>query len=154
MTLGEIMAVYLGDDGEATKRLYMRLHEYGAAGFIAVNLFRALKCSERAKLYRGHAYKSAAYDRKQWSINNLAKALQTHATSLGIVWGWREDHEQRKHNQAIYIDLPDIGQVSFHTAHRSDGPEHPTGWSGERGQGPTRVCRYVERVLNAEAKAA
>jgi hypothetical protein len=146
--LVSVMAIYRDSDGNATKALYAELHKHGAPGFIAVNLFRALKCSERAKVYRGHGYKSAAYDRKQWSINNLAMCLTSHAESLGIVWGWLEDPQQRKHNQTIYIELPhDIGQVSFHTALRDKGPDFPGAWDGARGQSPMRVCRYVMSVL-------
>lgn len=149
--LASVMSIYQGSEGTATKGLYQELHARGSPGFIAVNLFRAVKCSERAKLYRGHGYKSAAYDRKQWSINNLAACLVVNAELLGIVWGWREDPLQRKHNQAIYVDLPrDIGQVSFHTELRDKGPDYPRDWDGARGQGPTRVCRYVVGVLNGE----
>jgi hypothetical protein len=146
--LVSVMAIYRDSDDNATKALYAELHKHGAPGFVAVNLFRAMKCSERAKVYRGHGYKSAAYDRKQWSINNLAACLVVHASALGIVWGWREDPEQRKHNQTIYIELPHgIGQVSFHTELCDKGPDFPGEWDGARGQGPTRACRYVMSVL-------
>jgi hypothetical protein len=149
-----VMSIYRDSDGEATKRLYQELHTHGAAGFVAVNLFRALKSSERAKLYRGHGYKSAAYDRKQWSIDNLAACLVVNAEALGIRWGWLEDPEQRKHNQAIYLELPNnIGQVSFHTGLRTKGPDYDGVWDGARGQSPPRVCRYVVDVLNGKAHA-
>ena len=154
LSLADVMTIYRGSDGNATTALYKTLHEHGAAGWIAVNLFRALKCSERAKSYRGHGYRSAAYDRKQWSINNLAVCLLHHAKELGIVWGWKIDPEQRKHDQVIYIELPGIGQVSFHTELRGQGPDFEGEWDGARGLSPQRVCQFVCRVLRGEAKAA
>jgi hypothetical protein len=58
--------------GEATKALYARLEACGVQGFLAVQLFRACKSSERAKVYRGGnrqgSYRRQAYDRKQWSL--------------------------------------------------------------------------------------
>ena len=70
--------IYYGSDGESTKALYARLWKLGPVGVIAVNLFRACKCSERAKQYHGGirgkgSYRSMAYERKQWSIAALQR---------------------------------------------------------------------------------
>ena len=48
-----IHAIYEGSNGDATRALYEHLQTLGPAGVIALNLFRAQKCSTRAKLYRG-----------------------------------------------------------------------------------------------------
>lgn len=143
----DIMRVYMGSDGEATKALYRRLESHGPAGFIATNLFRACKCSERAKVYRGGGFRGAAYDRKQWSMDNLVKALTEHAPVIGIAWGWGEDPAQPYHRWVLYVEIPS-GQVSFHTAERGEGPDYGKPWDGIRDQGPTRICRWIVRLLD------
>ncbi len=145
-TLVEIMQVYAASDGEATKALYARLEALGYAGHVAVNLFRACKCSERAKVYRGGGYRGAAYDRKQWAMSNLDKALAEHGAALRIVWGWATDPTQAFHNQVLYVELP-TGQVSFHTAERGSGPDYAGVWDGARSQAPTRICRWIVWLL-------
>ena len=78
--------IYAGSDGEATKALYALLETRGPLGHIAMNLFRAQKCSERAKAYRGGnsrgRYRDQAYERKGWSMGLLVKALHEHAESI------------------------------------------------------------------------
>lgn len=127
-------------------------------GHVAVNLFRACKASERAKVYRGGqrgngSYRGMAYDRKQWAMDNLCRALGEHAGILGISWGWGTDDKQPMHRDVLYVDLP-TGQVSFHTAGRGKGPDYLHQWDGVPGQGPDRVCRWVARVLAQEPLAA
>jgi len=146
VTLGEVMAIYTGSDGDATSAMYMKLHARGTLGFIAANLFRAVKSSERAKIYRARGYKTSAYERKQWSLANLARALQDHAEEFDITWGWSHDDRQAKHNRVLYVDLPE-GQVSFHTDHREVGPNYAGEWDGKRGMGAQRVCALAVRVL-------
>lgn len=51
--LVDVVRIYDGSDGDATKALYERLAKLGAIGEIALNLFRAHKNSARAKVYRG-----------------------------------------------------------------------------------------------------
>lgn len=149
--LVQVARVYQGSDGDATKALYARLETFGPIGTVAVNLFRAQKASERAKVYHGGirgrgSYRSMAYDRKQWAMDNLAAALAQHAEALGIAWGWGEDAKQDYHRCVLYVDLP-TGQVSFHTAARSQGPDYPGQWDGVRGQSVDRIVRWVARVL-------
>ena len=150
MNIADILRIYQGSDGEATKALYARLEACGQAGFIAVQLFRACKASERAKVYRGgnsqSSYRRLAYDRKQWSLDNLCAALMTE--TLGIAWGWGVDREQPVHCHVLYIDLP-TGQVSFHAGARSRGPDYPGQWDGMRGAGAGRVCSWVVRILGS-----
>ena len=148
--LAEVLRVYEGSDGNATTTLYKSLESFGPAGFVALNLFRANKCSQRAKVYRGRRFKDSAYDRKQWSMNNLCGALGEHATSLGIVWGWGQDTEQVYHNWVLYVEIP-TGQVSFHTDHRGSGPDYPKPWDGIRNVSPQRVCMWIAQLYAAEA---
>jgi hypothetical protein len=147
MPLSEIMRVYAGSDGEATKALFAELEAIGAAGVIALNVFRAVKNSERAKLYRRGRFKHAAYDRKQWAMDNLCKALAENAQA--ITWGWGVDEKQPYHRDVLYVDLP-TGQVSFHTAGRGDGPDYVGAWDGVRGVGPERICKWVSALLCGE----
>ena len=101
--------VFEGSDGDLTRRYYLALEALGTAGVIAVNLFRAQKNSTRAKAYRGRAYKGAAYDRKAWAMGNLVAVLATHATELGIVYGWKQDEATRFGENAswvLYVTCP------------------------------------------------
>jgi hypothetical protein len=141
-----VLSVYQGSDGDATKALYAELEQLGPLGMIALNLFRAQKNSERAKAYHGRGYKGAAYDRKQWAMDNLASILTDHAIPCAIQWGWGIDPEQLKHNTVLYIDLP-TGQVSFHTEARGAGPDYPGEWDGVKGQSPDRIIRWCARLL-------
>lgn len=151
--LSTIQRIYQGSDGEATKMLYRDLEAFGPIGTIALNLFRASKCSERAKLYsRGPGHKTKAYARKDWSIRNLAGALQVERARqpLNLGWGWAVDADMRErgdpHHHILYVDLP-TGQVSFHVGARYDGPDFAGQWDGERGAGAMRVCRFVAEVF-------
>lgn len=148
MSIGDVLAVYRGSDGDATKRLYAELEQLGPIGTIAVNLFRAQKCSERAKVYRGGGYRHEAYARKQWSMDNLCKALAQHAGTCSIRWGWKPDPSMAPDDPyrfVLYVDLP-TGQMSFHGP-RGNGPDYGGEWDGIPGQCPDRVCRWVARLL-------
>lgn len=153
--LRDVLDVYHGSDGEATKALYAQLEALGPAGVVAVNLFRACKTSERAKKYRGGdkngSYRSQAYATKEWSIGNLAKELVANAPALGLTWGWGIDEMlQRRedpHHHVLYVKLP-TGQVSFHTSTRGDGPDYPGQWDGVRHASSDRICRWVFSLLN------
>jgi len=145
---------YNGSDGEATKALYAELMRSGPIGDVAVNLFRAQKCSARAKVYRGGvrgkgSYKGMAYDRKQWSLDNLCKVLGEHGATLGIDFGWKEDPHTVFGNQSswvFYVDIPQ-GQVSFHAPNRGKGPDYLKEWDGQRGMSIQRVIDFAESVL-------
>lgn len=146
LALIDILEIYQGSDGVATKALYEKLERLGPIGAVAVNVFRANKASARAKVYRGKGYKSMAYDRKSWSINNLTKVLTEHAARFGIGWGWKEDSKQVVHRWVFYIDLP-TGQVSFHSEYRGDGPDYPGEWDGVRAASPSRICGWIANLL-------
>ena len=150
-----VMEIYLGSDGAATQELYASLQKLGPAGLVAVNLFRAQKCSERAKVYRGRGYRDEAYERKQWSMLNLCEVLTQHASELLISWGWKQDPAQEFHNWVLYVDLPSCcggasRQVSFHTSSRGKGPDYLGEWDGVTGICAQRVVSWVGQVLNGE----
>jgi hypothetical protein len=107
--LAEVIRIYQGSDGDATRALYTRLEALGIAGEIAVNVFRATKASERAKVYRGGGYRGMAYDRKQWAMANLCQALAGHAAEADIAWGWGEDPATPAYSHVLYVDLPTRG---------------------------------------------
>jgi len=159
--LARVMRVYEGSDGDATVALYAELGPLGPVGVVAVNVFRAQKASERAKRYRGgrggRSYRSQAYEKKQWSMENLAKALLEHAGVLGIRWGWAVDQVsdalESPHRHVLYVDLP-TGQISWHTASRSVGPDYPLAWDGARGTAPARICAWVAQLLEKHHERA
>lgn len=145
--------IYAGSDGEATKRFYAELMKHGAAGEIAVNLFRAQKCSARAKAYRGGirgvgSFRGLAYDRKQWAMNYVTRTLFDHGVLLGIGWGWKLDPAQKFHHWVLYVDLP-TGQVSFHTDQRGAGPDYAGDWDGQK-KSAERIIAFCDQVLTGQ----
>lgn len=143
--LADIMGVYLGSDAAPTTSLYAELQRLGPMGIIAMNLFRAMKASERAKVYRGGGYRGQAYQKKQWSMDNACAALLEHGVALS--WGWGIDPKQPVHRHVLYVDLPS-GQISFHGEFRGKGPDYPGQWDGKLGQGPDRVTRWCAELLD------
>ena len=145
------LEIYLGSNGKATTALYEHLQSLGPAGIVALNLFRACKCSERAKVY-SRRYKGDAYGRKQWSVDNLCKELSEHLVELGIIWGWKLDpNPPEGFPWVLYVDLPNVGQVSFHAAVRGSGPEYPREWDGKpHGTSAQNAIRFVQMVLDAD----
>lgn len=143
--------VYEGSDGALTTRYYAALQDCGAIGIIAMNLFRAQKCSARAKVYRGGIkgkgrFKDMAYERKDWSIKNLSCALLEHGEALCIAWGWKEDPSQQYHSWVLYVDLPQ-GQVSFHTSVRGQGPDYPGEWDHQH-LSSERILAFCDSTLS------
>ena len=152
MNLADIIKVYEGSDGDATKALYARLAVMAPRGPIAMNLLRTCKASERAKVYRDGArgrgsYRAMAYDKKDWAIGELCRALRD---GDGVVpsWGWGFDVKAIGFEHVLYVDIPGAGQVSFHTSYRKDGPDYAGAWDGVRGVAPRRICRWTEAVLD------
>lgn len=151
MSIARILSVYTASDAEATRELYAELMEHGPPGELAVNLLRASKKSERAKVYRGRQYRSASYDGKQWAIGEICRVLGAHPELAR--WGWGVDEKQSLHSQVLYVDLP-TGQVSFHTATRGAGPDYAGKWDGVPNRSAHRVCAYAAQVLATKAEAA
>ena len=146
--------VYNGSDGDLTRDYYAELEQRGPIGIVCVNLFRAQKCSARAKVYRGGirgqgSYRGLAYDRKNWSMQNLCRVLMKEALALGIAWGWKRDPAQQYHDWVLYVDLP-TGQVSFHAAAHGEGPLYRGDWDGEH-KSAERILAFCEQVYSQEA---
>ena len=144
--------IYAGSNGEATRALYARLETLGPAGIIALNLFRAQKCSARAKLYRRSAHKREAYGRKTWSLQNLCAALEKHAAALEITWGWKEDPGQEFHCWVLYVVLPG-GQVSFHNAAPIGDQRFAGEWDGSR-DSAGRIVLYTTSLIDVVSNQA
>ncbi|HXC41469.1 MAG TPA: hypothetical protein VN667_21240 [Burkholderiales bacterium] len=158
MKYEDVLGIYLGSDGEATKALYDRLAALGPAGEIALNLFRAQKNSSRAKGYRGGvpgkgSFRRMAYDRKEWAMENLAAVLGQHGAAQGVTWGWAIDPGAAFHNVVLYVDIP-TGQISFHSGARGAGPDYCGSWDGELGVAPGRICRWISTLLQTVEAAA
>lgn len=155
-----VLEIYKGSNGDSTKALYGELEKRGAIGAVALNLFRACKCSERAKLYRGGirgkgSFKSMAYDRKAWSMSLLCAILAAHGEELGITWGWKDDPNTVFGNESswvLYVDSPH-GQCSFHSPSRGNGPDYQGEWDGQRCMTTQRVIDFATALLKAEVAA-
>jgi len=144
--------IYNGSDGAATTSYYNELSKRGPLGLVAINLFRASKCSARAKVYRGGvrgmgSFRSMAYERKNWSMNQLVAVLAKHASTLGITYGWKYDPAQPVHSWVLYVDLPQ-GQVSFHTGHRGEGPNYAGKWDGSHASAD-RIIAFCDQVFDS-----
>lgn len=122
--------VFTQNNGDVTKAYYVEMNGKGAAGQIAVALFRAQKRSTAAKNYRGRRYRQSAYDVKNWSMSEVCRLLSAHASELGITWGWQRDPSTPGFEWVLYVDLPDHGQCSFHSPSRLQGPDYLGTWSG------------------------
>jgi hypothetical protein len=148
-------AIFKGSDGDATRAMYAALEARGPAGELAVNLFRACKASTRAKVYRGGrrghgSYRRMAYEKKNWSLVNLGTILNKHAAVLGVNFGWAEDPDVMFDGSpawVFYVDLPGVGQVSFHSPDRYlNGPEYSGKWDGTHSSAE-RICEFCRRLL-------
>ena len=137
--------VYEGSDGALTRRFLSELLKRGPAGLVAALLFRAQKSSRRAKCYGRTSYRSLAYDRKGESLKELTAALAEHGASLGIRFGWGRD-EGSFNPWVLYVELPGIGQVSFHSPDRFDGPDYPVEWDGARAS-EERIIIFCQKVF-------
>ena len=145
--LAELVHIFCGSDGDGTRALYAELEQVGPAGPIAVNLLRAAKTSQRAKVYR-RGYGRLAYETKGWAIANLDGMLPGLAPVCGISrWGWGIDEQQPKHRFVLYVDLP-TGQVSFHSAERGNGPDYAGAWDGASGRQSDRIVRWAAALLD------
>lgn len=142
--------VYEGSDGALTRAFAAELERRGPRGRVAALLFRAQKSSRRAKKYGPTAYRGLAYGRKGEALRELAAALAEHGAALGISFGWGRD-EGGRNPWVLYVDLP-LGQVSFHSPERYDGPDYAGGWDGLRAS-EGRIIRFCDSVIAGPAVA-
>lgn len=144
--------VFDGSDGSITVEYYKLLASKGPIGKLAVALFRAQKCSERAKKYRRGSYRRDAYDRKTWSIGELIKVLEQHPNNVaqyGVRWGWKQDPNvifDGGPSWVFYCDIP-TGQVSFHVRDRGQGKAYEGEWDGVRGISQKRVIDFCNQII-------
>lgn len=152
--------VYEGSDGKVTSTYYDDLCMRGPIGRVAMNLFRASKCSARAKVYRGGirgqgSYKSMAYDRKAYSMQELCKILESTAKDLGINYGWKQDLATvfgGDPSWVLYIDIPEQGQCSFHSPTRGKGPPYSGDYDGTK-KSTERILAFCDGVMLTERQA-
>lgn len=138
--------IYDGSDAEATRLLYRTLEAIGTVGCVAKELFRAQKASARAKKYK-HRFVRRTYEKKQWSLGNLSRAL-TENPIAGVVWGWGRDRATQGYSWVLYVEIP-TGQVSFHSPFRGDGPDFVKEWDGARGESHKRIVKWTQQLLDA-----
>jgi len=140
--------VFDGSDGDATKAYYAKLNAIGPLGKVATAVFRAQKCSLRAKAYNKRAWKNDAYSRKQWSVDELEKILRLHQDELKINYGWKQDPNvlfDGGPSWVFYVDLP-TGQVSFHCPNKGYGLTYSGEWDGIKGASTGRVLAFCDSV--------
>jgi hypothetical protein len=122
------------------------LERRGPIGQIAASLFETHRANIAAHRCPEH------YERKAHHIANLTKCLSLHDKQLGITWGWKDDHVTKingRNSWAIYLDLPEHGQVGFHLDRRLNGPEYQGQW--DRGASDKRIIAFVDAV-NGQAR--
>jgi hypothetical protein len=148
--------VFEGSDGEVTRAYYAALARRGPAGEIALNLFRAQKCSARAKVYRGGvrgvgSFARMAYQTKAWSMSIVCKTLETHHERLRIPFGWKQDASVlfgERVSWVLYVDIP-RGQVSFHSPDRLSARDYAGEWDGTR-KSEERILAFCDEVLRGD----
>lgn len=147
MTADDVIRIYAGSDGADTMALYAFLTAAGPLGAVARDIFRAQKCSTRAKLYKKRAHKRDAYDRKTWSMGLLADTLIEHAVTLGIPWGWQYDAPREPHAWVLYVQMSPVWQVSYHTGERGKGPDFNGVWDGKSSE--SAMLNFVQKVVSS-----
>ena len=153
---GPATVVFHGSDGAATRRTLRELEARGQPGRIAAALFRAMKTSAQAKVYRGgpdgskSSYTDLAYRNKGLAIAALCRLLA--ADSAGLAWGWGRDGATDFAPHVMYLDLP-TGQVSFHSTDRFVGPDYGGAWDGVRDVSAARILAWCDQLLAAPAGA-
>lgn len=143
--------IFDGSDGAATREFYVNLERAGAIGIVAMNLFRAQKCSTRAKKYRGGlrgvgSFRSLAYEKKNWSIDNLALTLGKYGPDLGICFGWKQDPWQTVERRGVMGDLcrstSRASVVPFSETVRGSGLSRRMGRTSRKRSADRRVRRF------------
>lgn len=148
--------VFNQQDGEVTKSYYAELSKRGPLGEIAVALFRAQKRSSRAKDYRRGKWRRAAYDVKQWSLSEVCRLLAEHGARFGFRYGWKEDASVvfgERASYVLYVDIPQVGQCSFHSPDRGGGPDYAGEWDREHASAD-RIIVFCDSVVQRDTVEA
>jgi hypothetical protein len=123
-----VIEVFKQNNGDVTKAWYAEMNAKGKAGELAVALFRAQKRSTAAKKYRGR-FTRDAYDVKNWSISEVVRILWSPPMPFpDMEWGWAYDARAVNFEHVLYVELPGIGQCSFHSSTRLAGPDFTGVW--------------------------
>lgn len=148
----DIVRIYQGSDGEATRALYRALEQFGPVGGIAVNapanVRNAPSCiaAAAATKPRPMIARTGASATSRRALHSAPAA----EVASGVVWGWAIDDALRAkgdpHHHILYIELS-TGQVSFHTGSRGPGADYAGQWDGARGVAAERICRWVAVVM-------
>jgi hypothetical protein len=150
------------NNGEVTRQYYRDLNAKGIYGELGVALFRAQKRSMAAKKYRGKRISAAAYEVKNWSMNEIVRLLKTEL--MPCRWGWGEDPTTVGYPWVLYVDLVleewegnvvtrrVFGQVSFHSAERLAGPDYCGGWDGSKAS-TERILAFCDAAMGLVAVA-
>ena len=149
--LADARSVYQASDGALTVAFYRRLCACGNVGRIAMNLMRAQKTSSRAKKYHGRGYRQASYETKNYSLGQLCLALM--ADDSGFSWGWGYDRNTPGYSWVLYVDLPGVGQCSFHSPEKGKGPDYKRGWDGCNGTSEPHILDFCDLVLKNHENA-
>jgi len=86
----QVRKAYAGSDGQLTLQVCDLLLRRGPSGELAVLLFRALKASKRAKVYRKRMHRNLSYERKGDAIRLLCEFLDGCDPDC---WGWGIDRQ-------------------------------------------------------------
>jgi hypothetical protein len=154
--------IYDGSDGSATRQFLAALNKRGPVGEIAALLFKAQKASKRAKKYGPYAgingigsYRNLSYQRKADSLKELSSALLKYGGGSTCVdqWGWKKDpHHGFSPEWVLYVEIGcvaeggKIGQVSFHSTERYEGPDYPGDWDHLK-MSERRILEFCDRVM-------
>lgn len=145
--------VSAASDPVATKALYTRLEACGPAGQVALNLFRAHRCITQAQnCENGYQHSTTisrkAYERKDWALLLLCRALMNHSLELRIPWGWCCDSRDRRAPWTLRVDLPQ-GQVIFRNPRRLTGYDY-IGRRDNQEKTEERIFAFCEEVLRIQ----
>lgn len=136
------------DQRDAKKTIAFQDHllSHGRSGQVAFGLFRASKRSNRAKDYR-RSLRSSAYEAKNNALEFLDAALGKWGEQLGITSGWNMDPGQPVYKCVFYVDIPGIGQASFHSMTTQSDRVYRGDWSGKRNSHEI-IQRYCQSILD------
>ena len=162
--------IFEGRDADQTRHFYSQLEAAGTMGAIALNVFRAAKKSNLAKVYKGGnrhgSFKGQSYDQKQWALDQLSKTLMVHGNAKKVIWGWKEDRavlSGEASSWVLYVDLPfgrDAAhqivyrQVSYHCPKRGVGPDYAGEWDGHVGGSNQVAIEFADLVLRWDDEKA
>ena len=134
-------------DRDVTMDHCFALCKKGVRGALAVTLFQAFYSSKKAKSYR-RRFKSETYSRKSQALMRVNHWCDRLSINTVEGYGWKRDNSTPGFEWVYYVDLSGIGQVSFHSADRGEGPDYDGEWDRVRASGE-RVSAFCDQILKA-----